>query len=271
MVVTAAIALSPGAAAAATAVIAVPVAEVRTAPSKAAPIIATVPAGKEVTVSDADSSGWRVIELGEGRRGWVLDPALRMLPPSPTEVGRGPAPPARVVYMTAAEMERGPTRPPPQPPPAPTAIRLAGRVTGLSQSAWGVEVSQRLVSILGVDATLEAESFGGNHDGVGGEVLARTFFGESQHQLSLGAGPSLRAASEYGAVWFGTFELAYEYRPLSRVSVLVGAGADVVLSDSGTATCEGGSGWFPCGLFWANSYHAGDTHFRGRFAIGGSF
>jgi hypothetical protein len=47
---------------------------------------------------------------------------------------------------------------------------------------------------------------------------------------------------------------------------------DIVLHDSGTATCMGGgSGWFPCGLFWNDSYRAGNVHGRFRVAFGGSF
>jgi hypothetical protein len=261
--VAAVAALTPTAAAAATAVIGAPGAEVRTAPSAVAPIVATLAAGEEVTVSEALTSGWRVIDLRGDRRGYVLDSSLRQYAPSaPTAVVARAEPPAAAPAPPAASA--------PREAPIRTAVRLAARVSGLSQSAMGVELSQRMVSIFGLDGTLEWEDFGGNHAGLGGELLARLYSGEGRHQTSLGLGPALRTADEYGGVWFGTLELAYEYRPPAGVSVLVGAGADMVLNNSGTATCEG-SGWFSCGLFWVNSYHAGDTHLRFRVAVGGSF
>jgi hypothetical protein len=136
----------------------------------------------------------------------------------------------------------------------------------------GVEVSQRLGSMLGLDVTVTEEDFGDDRPGIGAEALLRIFAGDHRHVASAAFGPSVHAAPEYGAVGFFSGELAYEYRPVKLPSVLVGGGVDIVLHDSGTATCMGGgSGWFPCGLFWNDSYRAGNVQGRFRVAFGGSF
>ena len=153
---------------------------------------------------------------------------------------------------------------------ARTAVRATGRLTGFSLQGLGVEVSERFLPVLGVDLSLTEEDFGNNRAGIGGEAFVRLYSGEGRHLLTLGVGPAVRDAPEYGPIAFGAGEVAYEYLPIKGPSVLVGAGADVVLNDSGTATC-GGNGWFSCGLFWQSHYHQGETQLRLRIAVGGSF
>ena len=146
-------------------------------------------------------------------------------------------------------------------------MRLSLHTNPLTTIGFGLAVSRKLFSVFGVDATWSYENLGYGHDGMAVETLARVL-GGGRHAASLGIGPSLHWAKEFGQVAFCTGELAYEYRPVGGVSVLLGVGVDVALNNSGTATCPD-SGWFSC-LFWMDHYSQGDVLLRVRIAIGGS-
>jgi hypothetical protein len=242
------LALSAAPVLAAPAVVTAPRALVRMTPSAVGPIVATAARGEAVAVSEQVDVGWRAVTLADGRGGYIADGEVRII---------------GAARLGVPDDDRAGAR---------TAVRASLRLTGLSLFGVGVEVSQRLGSMLGLDVTVTEEDFGDDRPGIGAEALLRIFAGDHRHVASAAFGPSVHAAPEYGAVGFFSGELAYEYRPVKLPSVLVGGGVDIVLHDSGTATCMGGgSGWFPCGLFWNDSYRAGNVHGRFRVAFGGSF
>src|SRR5262245_21107629 len=236
-----------------TAVVRAADAAVHTAPAEVAPVIANVARGGELSVADVGERGWRVVTLADGRRGYARDADLR-LPVSVGSVGGGAA---------LRGENPGPTV------SGRTAIRLVGRISGISLAGGGLEVSQRFGTAFGVAGTLSYEDFGGDNPGMGAEVLGRFYVGRGPHNLSLGAGPALRRASAYGAIGFLGGEIAYEYLYPGGLGVLFGVGGDVVLNDSGTATCRQ-IAVGDCILFESH-YDAGQALLRLRLAVGASF
>jgi len=152
---------------------------------------------------------------------------------------------------------------------ARTAIRIAGTLDFLGPVGVGVELSQRVLAHGGLDALVSYEDLQHDHSGVSAEVLARYHPFSGPHALSLGVGPALLLAREYGGVAFVTGEVAYEFRKAGATSVLVGVGMQVALNNSGRATCPD-QGLLPCFL-WTDHYQAGDVGFRLRLAIGTAF
>jgi len=152
---------------------------------------------------------------------------------------------------------------------AATAVRVAGSLQALGPVGLGAEVSRRIMAHAGLDVTASYEDFQHGHSGVGVDALARYFPFSGPHAFSLGLGPSLLHAREYGSVGFLQGELAYEFRETARFSVLVGAGAQIALNNSGRATCPD-QGFLACFL-WTDHYSAGDVAFRMRLALGAAF
>jgi hypothetical protein len=98
--------VSPAAARAAPATIAVFEAEVHAAPDAASPIVHTFPENTRVSVSEEAVNGFRKVRLPEGRIGYIEEGALRLAaarPPAPPRAEQPPPP--------------GYGTPPPPPPP----------------------------------------------------------------------------------------------------------------------------------------------------------
>jgi hypothetical protein len=150
-----------------------------------------------------------------------------------------------------------------------TVVRAVGSLVMLGPLAAGVELSQRLSPHLGVDATIAYADLQFGHPGVTGEVLGRWFLFDGHQGVSVGLGPSLFAAQEFGPVAAIQSEVAYELRLPRSFSLLVGAGPNLVLNDSGKATCPE-TGFLSCFL-WQDQYHAGEVGLRARLALGKSF
>jgi hypothetical protein len=152
---------------------------------------------------------------------------------------------------------------------ARTAIRVTGTLDFLGPVGIGAELSQRVLTRGVLDTSVSYEDLQHGHSGVDVEVLARYLPFKGPHALSLGIGPALLLAREYGGVGFMAGEVAYEFRKPGAVSVLVGAGAQVALNNSGRASCPD-QGFLPCFL-WTDHYNAGDVGARLRLAVGMAF
>jgi hypothetical protein len=179
-------------------------------------------------------------------------------------------------FLAAALLLLGPLAParagePPAAAPtaAATSVRLQAALSVLQYSGFGVQVSRRLVSHIGVDVAASFIDLGRDHPAPLLEVMVRGFLFPGRHGLSVAAGLSGLVAREYGPLAFFQAELAYEVRVPGAVSVLAGVGPQVALNQSGTATCAPGTQW--CRLLWKDRYMSGDTGVQIRLGLGYSF
>lgn len=164
----------PVVAGAASAVVTVAAAEVRTAPHEVAPTMGTLVQGQQVTVSDQVTNGWRFVDLGGGRAGYVQDGQLQVT--------------ANDVASAAPSVEVAATSDPATPAPssaaaAPAATSVAAApATSVAAPVLPPRLAQRFFVRPDLNVTYKgdiAEIFGALADAsslgltVGGNVLER--------------------------------------------------------------------------------------------------
>jgi hypothetical protein len=145
---------------------------------------------------------------------------------------------------------------------------------GNSASSAGVAVGRTLTERFSAELLF---GYGGSdrHGGPGFTEMATLraaalTSGTGQHALTVGAGPMLVAGGAWGTVPFFHTELAYEMRLRFGLTLLVGPGLDLVLSDSKDPPPENEEGdtWFEGD---AAPFKAGQIGFHARIALGWSF
>jgi len=190
------VACVPIVAGAASAVVAVAAAEVKTAPHEVAPKMVTLVQGQQVTVSDQVTNGWRFVELGGGRAGYVQDGQLQVTAnhvanaalsvevattndPATPAPSIATAPPATTSVVTAPATSVAAPVPPP---------RLAKRF--FVRPDLNVTYKGDLGDIFG--ALVDASSLGLT---AGGNVLERLSI-----EVTFGANPGSSSTSQSGGV-----------------------------------------------------------------------
>ena len=254
----------PIVAGAATAVVAVAAAEVRTAPHEVAPAMAILVLGQQVTVSDQAANGWRFVELGGGQVGYVQDGQLRV-----TANAVANAAPSVEVATTNDPATLGPSVAAvpatsiaaPAPPPRLAKrffvrpdlnVTYKGDITEIfgalaDASSLGLTVGGNVLERLSIEVTVGANAGSSSASQSGGATTTENVSGGvaamavaryaallspgGGHALTFAGGSYALLSGGYGPTAFAHGEAAYEYRG-QYVTFLVGYGANVVLNDS---------------------------------------
>jgi hypothetical protein len=235
-----------------------------------APVIATLPQGRQVTVADEAPNGWRFVQFEPGRAGYTQDARLQVTAHEPVVATR---------VVVASE---------PAPPPVVTPVgppRLAKRLF-LRPEMNIAYVGSMWDTLFGsvADASLLGATFGGNlleqlslegtfggtpGSGAGFMGAARYAFivpDARRHALTFAAGPYAMTGGAYHTVVFAHAEMAYEYR--GPVTFLVGYGVNLTFNDSAERVTAN------CGVFdgtCTDRFVQGDTFGHFRMGLGVPF
>lgn len=150
---------------------------------------------------------------------------------------------------------------------AERTIQVGGRVTGLSNAALTLGMSNVVRGWLLLDNTLSVESFGEGNAGAGMETLLRVSSTHGPLLTSLGAGPAFKMAQGFGAMGTAVLEASVEYRSVGGMNLLLGIGAETPLWTSDKASCQLSTGPQDCSM-WRDQYKTGEVFPRIRLAIG---
>jgi hypothetical protein len=268
-----------------TAVVASPAAEVRTAPHDVAPQLATLARGERVSVTDQAASGWRVVTLADGRRGYVEDAHLAVgaaaasIAAAPVQQA-GAATPARTVrprlarpFVVRPEVNFSMKNP-------GTGNLPSGQTFADASSlgvAVGCNVTEKLALEAGVGCGCGSSSVTVNNRTIdtaagmtflGGVRVAPLLSASGHHALTFAGGPYVITGGLIGTVPFVHGEAAYEYRG-DFMTALLAVGGNVAMG-SGRRQPDMGCGLFggfPC----SGTFDAGDVVSHFRLGVGATF
>jgi hypothetical protein len=288
----------PAAGRAATAVVGVDAAEVRSAPHEVAPKVGTLTRGQKVSVSDAAKNGWRFVQLEGGRAGYVHDDALGDLEVIVTaSLPATPAPPGAAGPPAVAATAGPPGPAAPVLPPRlakPFILRPELNVTYngdlelftpvADASSLGLTLGRNVVERVSLEAMLGFNPGQGRSVTTGQGVtmtdtvpVAVTLMAAARvapllstggrHALTVAGGAYSLLSGGWGPTTFAHAEAAYEYRG-HYVTFLVGYGANVTLNDSDRQTVG-------CGIFQGTTcevgFRRGDVLGHFRLGVGMTF
>jgi hypothetical protein len=150
---------------------------------------------------------------------------------------------------------------------AERTIQVGARVSGLSNAALTLGMSNVVRDWILWDNTLSIESLGEGKSGAGMESLLRLSTTHGPLLASVGLGPSFKLAKGFGAMGSAVVEAAVEYRLMGGVNLLLGLGAETPLWTSNQASCQLSTGLQDCST-WRDQYKTGEVFPRIRLAIG---
>jgi hypothetical protein len=150
---------------------------------------------------------------------------------------------------------------------AERTIQVGARMTGLSNAALTLGVSNVVRDWLLWDNILSVESLGEGNAGAGVETQLRASNTRGPLLASLGIGPAFKMAKGFGAMGSAVVEAAIEYRIAGGMNFLLGLGAETPLWTSNQASCQLSTGPYDCSE-WRDQYKTGDVFPRIRLAIG---
>lgn len=150
---------------------------------------------------------------------------------------------------------------------AERTIQVGARVSGLSNAALTLGISNLVRDWLIWDNILSVESLGEGNAGAGMETLLRVSSTQGPLLVSMGVGPSFKLAEGFGPMGSAVMEASVEYRSVGGMNLLLGIGAETPLWTSNQASCQLSTGQQDCSV-WRDQYKTGDVFPRIRLAIG---
>jgi len=188
--------------------------------------------------------------------GMRLPPALFVCAVAITQAASGPALADEPLPVVASQADR-----------ADRTIQVGGRVTGLSNAALTLGISNVVRDWILWDNTLSVESLGEGNAGAGMETLLRASSTHGPLLASIGGGPAFKMVEGFGAMGTAVVEASVEYRSVGGMNLLLGIGAETPLWTSNKSACQVSTGPQDCSV-WRDQYKTGEVFPRIRLAIG---